>query len=85
MTTILCASLASDLPVMHRLQLGLRPTRVFFGKTSDVRLMGAQRAVRKGQMLFGGTEFLRFVVLITPVDTVDNPALRGVKAFYACG
>ena len=29
--------------------------------------------------------FLRFVVLITPVDTVDNLADRGVRAFVACG
>ena len=29
--------------------------------------------------------FLRFVVLITPVDTVDNLADRGVRALVACG
>ena len=29
--------------------------------------------------------FLRFVVLITPVDTVDNLADRSIKAVKACG
>jgi hypothetical protein len=81
MTTILCVSLASDPLFMHGLRLAADPGSALCRRHPMFVQWMREMWSGKVRCYLVELNFLRFVVLITPVDTVDNPAHRRIMAF----